>query len=147
MPSRRNEPVALPDVNALVALVHPNHVHHQLAHAWFESTPAFATTPITESGLLRLALNSLIAGAPTSTSAAVASLRSLKDDPRASFLVDDSSLAQAEIDLTGLVGHRQVTDLHLVNLAAKHSAVLVTFDRSLHQMLVPPDRAHVQVIG
>lgn len=147
MPSPTIEPLALPDVNVLVALLHPNHVHHQLAHAWFENTAAYATTPITEAWLVRLALNTLVTGATTTTSAALASLRSLRDDPRASFLVDDSTLAMPEVDLTGLVGHRQVTDIHLVNLVAKHSAVLVTFDRALRQTLMPTDRDHVHVIG
>lgn len=47
----------LPDVNVLLAVIHPDHVHHAQAHDWLGQTQAFASTPLTESGLLRLALN------------------------------------------------------------------------------------------
>ena len=42
------------DVNVLIALLDPNHVHHDLAQAWFESarSRSWATCPITEIGLL-----------------------------------------------------------------------------------------------
>lgn len=148
MPSSRSEPLAIPDVNVLLALVHPDHVHHQLAHAWFGGTTGFATTPVTEAGLVRLALDAKVVGQAAATpTAALASLRSLRADPRASFLADDASLAEPWIDLVGLSGHRQVTDLHLVDLAARHAAVLVTFDRALAAALVPDDRGHVRLIG
>ena len=44
------------DVNVLIALVDPAHVQHDQAHEWFARTglKAFATCPITETGLLRI---------------------------------------------------------------------------------------------
>jgi toxin-antitoxin system PIN domain toxin len=122
----------LPDVNVLVALLHPDHVHHRAAQEWFASVTRFATTPVTESGMLRMALNPAVMGGTASAEIAMASLRSLRSHERAEFLSDDSSLAESRLDLIGMVGFRQVADLHLVNLAAMHSARLVTFvDRSL----------------
>ena len=53
-PSTMTERLDLPDVNVLVALVHPGHTHHEHAVEWLQRTAGFATTPITESGLLRL---------------------------------------------------------------------------------------------
>lgn len=44
------------------------------------------------------------------------------------------------------MGHRQVTDLHLVNLAASRGAVLATFDSAFHTWLAPKDRPHVVTI-
>ncbi|MDR3068848.1 MAG: PIN domain-containing protein [Cellulomonas sp.] len=137
----------LPDVNVLVALLHPGHVHHQTAQRWFTGAERFATTPITESGLLRMALNPAVMGTETGAAAALASLRSLRSDVRARFLADDSSLAQATIDLVGLVGHKQVTDLHLVNLAATHDARLVTLDKRIRLTLAPGDQARVVLLG
>ena len=51
------------DVNALIALVWPHHVHHARVHEWFtaQDTPWW-TTPLTESGLLRLSLNRAVSG-------------------------------------------------------------------------------------
>jgi len=45
-----------------------------------------------------------------------------------------------------LAGHRHVTDLHLLNLAARHGARLTTLDRALPTYLDPEDRHLVEVI-
>lgn len=125
----------LPDVNVIIALLHRGHVHHRYAQEWFAKVRRFATTPITETGFLRLALNPSVMGSQTSSDAALASLRSLRADRRATFLADNATLAEAVIPVTALTGHRQVTDLHLVNLAVAHSARLVTFDRRIASTL------------
>ncbi|MDL9948009.1 PIN domain-containing protein [Gordonia sp. ABSL11-1] len=137
----------LPDVNVLVALVHPGHVHHQPAQEWFADVVRFATTPITEAGLMRVALNRTVMGRAVRGGDAVATLRSLRAHDRATFLADDSSLADAAIDLAGLVGFRQVTDLHLVNLAARSGARLVTFDTKIEPVLGPSDRRLVLTLS
>lgn len=126
-----SEPPAhdLPDVNVLVALTVANHVHHHAAENWLAETARFATTPITEAGLLRMILNPNVGGGTTSDG--VAALRSLREHSRAMFLPDDSSLAEPAIELHGLSGYRQVTDVHLVNLAARHGMRFVTFDAKL----------------
>ena len=51
-----NEPPCLLDVNVLVALFDPGHVHHDVAHDWFADTgrAAWATCAITENGFLRV---------------------------------------------------------------------------------------------
>lgn len=133
----------LPDVNVLVALLHPDHVHHTAARAWFAAANRFATTPITEAGLLRLALNPAVAGLRVEATAALESLRSLRRHPRAVFLPDASTLAEPVVGVVGLVGFRQVTDLHLVNLAAANSASFVTFDTRIRPVLLPADQKHV----
>ncbi|MFT4009581.1 MAG: hypothetical protein QM655_06000 [Nocardioidaceae bacterium] len=137
----------LPDVNVLVALLSPAHVHHDTAQTWFDSVACFATTPVTESGLVRMAMNPAVMGVAESAERALALLRSLREDARAEFLPDDSSLAEAAIDLVGLVGFRRVTDLHLVNLAAAHSGRLVTFDTKIRPVLSPDDQARVHVLS
>jgi len=136
----------LPDVNVLVALLHPGHVYHQNVQQWFTGVERFATTPITEVGLLRISLNPVVMGAEICVADALASLRSLRSHPRAEFLPDDSSLAQATIDLIGLAGHKQTTDLHLVNLAAIRNAYLVTLDTKIRPTLAPGDQDRVMVL-
>lgn len=44
--------VHLPDVNVLIALFDPGHIHHGAAHEWFGSVgrEAWATCPLTENG-------------------------------------------------------------------------------------------------
>lgn len=107
----------------------------------------FATTPVTELGLVRLSLNPAVMGQQIAPSAALASLGSLRADSRASFLPDDAALDDPLVSVRGLQGHRQVTDFHLVNLAARHGMVLVTLDPALRESLLVVDRIHVRLLG
>lgn len=139
-------PIALPDVNVLVALTNPAHVHHGRAHQWLAGMTTFATTPITEAGLVRLLMNPAVVGQVVTGAQALDLLHQLRTDKRAVFLPDESSLAEASVDTIGLTGYRQVTDLHLVSLAAEKGAQLTTFDRRIPDMLVAADRHHVLVL-
>jgi predicted nucleic acid-binding protein len=56
--------VTVPDVNVLVALTNPAHVFHREAHRWLSGVNRFATTPVTESGLVRMLLNPAVSGQP-----------------------------------------------------------------------------------
>ena len=48
--------IALLDVNVLIALAWPSHLHHRAAHAWFTPNRArgWATCPTTEAGFVRV---------------------------------------------------------------------------------------------
>ena len=141
-----NHTTYLLDVNILIALSNRRHVWHQRAHQWFANVGSWATTPLTEAAYVRLMLNPQAMGMPVTPAAALASLSSLRQQPGHVFIEDATSLAQPKIDLAGLVGHKQVTDLHLVNLAAAHGAVLATLDAGIEKMLLPSDHHWVCVI-
>ncbi|GFG85164.1 PIN domain-containing protein [Mycolicibacter algericus] len=53
-------------------------------------------------------------------------------DPRHEFWPD--SLSFADVTLTGVIGHRQVTDAYLAQLARAHNGRLATFDRGLAEL-------------
>jgi len=146
MPEPSAGAFALPDVNVLVALTNPSHQHHRQAHRWLAGVTTFATTPITENGLVRLLLNRAVTGQQVAGRHAVAILRGLRSHERAMFLPDTSSLAAAEIDLIGLAAHKQATDFHLVNLVASGGGVLATFDHRIGQALTKQDQRYVQVL-
>lgn len=59
----------------------------------------------------------------------VAVLDGLSDDERHQFWPDDVSYRLVALD--GVVGHRQVTDAYLADLARRHHGRLATFDRGL----------------
>ncbi len=135
---------ALLDVNVLVAMVWNQHVHHRAARAQFASVAeAWATTAITESRLLRILMTPAVMGREVSGAEAPGTLRGMRSLAGWQWVDDDASLAEARIDTRVLQGRRQVTDLHLVDLCARHSCRLVTFDAGLVGPLVPADREHV----
>lgn len=135
------------DVNVLVALTNRDHVHHARAHEWFGTAEQWLTTPITEAAFVRLMLNPAVTGTARPPAEVLGMLSALRRQPGHRHLPDDATLAEPVIDLAGLQGHRQVTDLHLVDLAARHDATLVTFDVRIRRALLPADRGYCTVIG
>jgi uncharacterized protein len=70
------------DVNVLIALIDPAHIGHDAAHHWFEERgrEAWATCPLTENGVIRIAGHPRYPGAPGSPAVVadiVAQLRTL----------------------------------------------------------------------
>lgn len=120
--------MALLDVNALVALAWDSHVHHAVMRSWFVTNGAggWATCPITESGFVRVSSNPKVLPSAIGVEAARAVLSALRAADGHRFLVDDVSIADA--DVPRLSGHRQVTDAHLLALARRRGVRLVTFD-------------------
>jgi toxin-antitoxin system PIN domain toxin len=113
------------DSNVLIAVVTPSHVHHTQAERWLASlTDQYATCPITQGALVRMAIR----GGATASDAQVV-LDSLTSGPAHVFWADD--LQYASVSLTGVVGHRQVTDAYLAGLARANRGTLATFDRGL----------------
>ena len=116
------------DANVLIALVVADHVHHDLAEGWFAgSDDSFATCPITEGSLLRL----LIRGGQTATDARSV-LDAVKDNDRHVFWPD--SVTYSDVPLNGVLGHRQVTDSYLAQLARTQGGRLATFDQGLAKL-------------
>ncbi|MCS5698023.1 PIN domain-containing protein [Cyanobium sp. FGCU-52] len=125
---------ALLDVNVLIALMDPRHVHHELAHSWFAgSAPsAWATCPITENAVLRILGHPRYPNSPGPPAVVAPLLQGLLAHSRHRFWPDDLSL------LTGtvvrherLLDSAQLTDAYLLALAVHHAGTLVTLDRRL----------------
>lgn len=146
-----DEPPAtdLLDVNVLVALAWEQHVHHDRCHRWFDERgdSSWATAPVTESGFVRVSMHPPAVGRTVTGAEVTELLRSLRAVPGHRFICDRSTLAAPLIDLERLVSRRQVTDLHLVNLAAQNGGRLATLDRAIPEYLVPRDRSFVHVLG
>ena len=116
------------DANVLIALLVDDHVHHAAAENWFAGMPGnFATCPITQGSLLRLLLRE-----GQSAAAARAVLSQATANPRHEFWADD--LAYTDVPTAGIVGHRQITDAYLAQLARSRSARLATFDQAMAKL-------------
>lgn len=122
------------DVNVLVALTWPNHVHHHPALSWFTQShhAGWATCPVTQSGFLRVSSNRRVIPDARSPQEAVVVLRSLVAKPGHEFWPDDVALADAdEVNFDLVQGYRQLTDVHLLTLASRRGGTLATFDSGL----------------
>jgi len=130
--------IALLDVNALIALVWPNHVHYQAAREWFLSRQkqGWATCPMTQCGFIRVSSNRLITPEARSPMEAAILLRSLTSLAGHEFWPDDASILDEKwLRLDRISTHRQVTDAHLLVLALSHGGCLATFDRGISRLV------------
>lgn len=123
--------IHLLDVNVLIALAWPRHVHHVPASLWFADshTQGWATTPVTEAGFIRVSSNSRVFPSGASPAQAAAILARARGVAGHAFWPDATSMSSA-VDLLAqhVHGSRAVTDAHLAMIAASNDGALVTFD-------------------
>lgn len=125
---------ALLDINVLVALFDPDHVHHDIAHDWFADHRAqgWASCPITQNGLIRVLSNPRYGSPASSVRTVREAVRRFVSSKEHQFWPDDISLGDdALFDVSAMTGHRQLTDVYLLGLAMKWKGHLVTLDRSI----------------
>ena len=142
--------VALLDVNVLVALFDPDHVHHEAAHAWFAAhrDAGWATCPLTENGVIRILSNPAYAGTLEMPTALVRRLEAFCASGGHVFWADEVSLRDSRLfERTAPATHRQVTDVYLLGLARRKGGRLATFDGSIPLTAVAgATRSHLEVI-
>jgi len=140
--------VALLDVNVLIALAWPNHVHHNTAHRWFRDRgmTGWATTPVTELGFVRVSSNKKILPEAATPGTALQVLRALCDLDGHRFWPDDSRLVEPPFSLDRLGSHKQLTNLHLAALATRHEGTLSTFDQGVARSLGPAHRNVIELL-
>ena len=116
----------LMDVNTLVAALCVNHVHHVRAQAWLSGQTSVASTPITQLGFVRVAVQ---AGLVASVSEARTLLESFAAAEVHEFWPD--ALGVNDPRMPPVSGPKQLTDSHLVALARQRTGKLATFDRGI----------------
>ena len=128
------EPIALLDVNVLIALVDPQHVHHEPSHRWFQAHggDGWATCPLTQNALLRILGNPRYPNSPGGPAVVMSFLQELLAHPAHVFWPDALSWqATGVFEAEALLHHGQITDTYLLGLAVHHQGRLVSFDRRL----------------
>ncbi len=125
------------DVNVLLALAWPNHVHHSAARTWFASahSSGWLTCGVTESGFIRVSSNVRVTPDARTPSEAAMLLHRICGLTGHAFIADSVSLADSH-ELLGELAHSSssVTDAHLILLARDAGSGFVTFDRQAAQM-------------
>jgi uncharacterized protein len=137
------------DVNVLIALFQPDHVHHQRAHQWWEKNQnsGWATCPITENGFVRI-LSQPKYPLPQTVPSAIKLLNMAKAATDHAFWPDAVSLLDSvQFNAEAFTQHSQITDSYLLALAVKNNGRLVSLDQDIRTATVhgfAPN--HLQII-
>jgi uncharacterized protein len=126
--------IALLDVNVLIALFDPAHVHHEAAHAWFEANRGsrWATCALTENAFVRVLSNPAYPGRGTIVEDAASRLRTFCSAQEHVFWPDSVSLLdRRRFRWHHVQGHRQITDVYLLALVVSNQGQLATFDSTI----------------
>jgi toxin-antitoxin system PIN domain toxin len=125
------------DVNVLISLAWPEHVHYARARAWFarNSKKGWATCPLVEAGFVRIVANPAFSLRSVSTEQAIEALRSSFRTETHQFWPDSISFPEAARVLKRSVrGHQRITDAYLVALAMRNRGKLATLDRGIAEI-------------
>ena len=101
------------DVNAMIALFWPSHIHHGDAHRWFtkRSKGNWASCSFTQAGFVRIVSNPAFSKERRHLEALRVLVANLRHSQHR-YLADDVGYAALVGPLASqLVGHRQVTDM------------------------------------
>jgi len=112
------------DVNLLLACAWSGHGEHVRANRWLNSLAEFSTAPVTQMGFLRVSMSVAYGASFVDAQTALRAIVQLKSHR---FLTD----AVPADSLPTLTHGNDVTDAHLVRLAASHGLRLATLDGSL----------------
>jgi hypothetical protein len=137
------------DVNLLFVLHQPLHPDFNLAKQWFarRADKAFATCPITQSGMMRLLVQGVAGLDPFDIKEARDALHNLVQLPGHVYWPDTLSYLDATKFLfERMQGHRQATDAYLLGLAIHNQGKLATLDRGILHLAGKEFAANVEIV-
>jgi toxin-antitoxin system PIN domain toxin len=122
----------LPDINLLLALTDPMHIHHEAAHRWFaeKGQDSWATCPLTQNGFIRIASHPNYPNRPGDVPAVTAILRQLCAAQGHQFWAEDISILEI-LEPAAIITHAQITDIYLAGLAVHKNGKLATLDQRM----------------
>ena len=141
--------ISLPDVNVLIALAWPNHVHHTATWEWFiaHRKEGWATCPLTEAGFVRVSCNPSVVKHTVTPLDAIAVLERLTKSGSHTFWPLDRSIAHLPASIVArLQGYRQITDAMLLAVAMQRNGQLATLDRGMEGLVAENERSCLCVI-
>jgi uncharacterized protein len=136
---------ALLDVNVLLAMLWPRHSFFRQAGGWFAKNHGngWASCPLSQAGFVRLYAQRAVTGMDISAREALGVLeKNCVPSFHHVFWPEESSLVDLLPEIRRrLIGHQQLTDAILLDLAIRKGGQLVTLDQRVATLL-PPDSPH-----
>jgi uncharacterized protein len=139
--------ICLLDINVLLALADPMHVHHEPSHQWFaeRGQKAWATCPLTENGFIRIASHPKYPNRPGDVSAVLSILRQLCNTAGHHFWTEDLSILEI-LEPDAIITHAQITDVYLLGLAVRKRGKLATLDQRIPADAVRGGRQALELV-
>lgn len=137
------------DVNVLIALADSGHPFHRAATKWMEerASSGWVTCPITENALIRILSSPAYPRSPGSVDEVRRILMQLRYARGHVFWSDDVSFGDLSIFPSLITTNsKQLTDIYLLALAVKHTALFTTFDSKIPASLVVGGASVLEVI-
>jgi toxin-antitoxin system PIN domain toxin len=136
------------DVNVLLALFDPGHIHHGATQGWWRAHQGegWATCPLTQNGFTRIISKpGYQRSIPLGT--AIAVLEAQTSLASHALWTDSMSIADNRVfDRRYILGPNQITDVYLLALAVKNAGRLVTLDRAVPLRAVRGAEPHHLVV-
>jgi len=132
------------DINILIALGDPCHVHAHRAHRWLASIKgvAWATCPLVQNGFLRILGNASYYKSPGPPQIVNGLLQQICRRPGHQFWPDAITLC----DYAALPSSKHLTDFYLLALAIRHQAKFATLDLRIDPSQIPGGKNACYVI-
>ncbi len=139
----------LPDVNTMLALLDPMHVHHEAAHQWVVNQTPFRLMLCSHvvNGVIRVASQPKYPNCLGTSSRVRDVLRAFVQKVNTSSCHKDISLLDDEVLLQSVtLTPSRVSDLYLLALAAANDARFATFDIRIPAAAVAGGTAALELI-
>ena len=130
----------------------PRHVFFQHARRWFAAHRGggWATCPMSQAGLVRLYAQPAVMGVEISPQEAMEVLEQTCAETDHVFWPQNSSITELRPEIRQrLVGHKQLSDALLLDLAIRNGGRLITFDQRVRVLLpaASPHQAAIEIIS
>lgn len=126
------------DVNVLIAVLDPEHIHHRASRNFFTEAQSegWATCPLTENGFIRICGQYAYSEGKFTPETACEMLTILCRLPVHQFWGDSISLRDKK-RFSCLPASKKLTDLYLFGLAISRGGKLAAFDRRINPRELP----------
>jgi len=144
--------VELRDLNVMLALCDPAHVHHEVASQWFATSAqqGWATCPLTENGFVRILSTPTYPGIRLSPADGILLLETLVQNHAAThhFWPDSATFRDSTLfQSAAIAGPKQLIDIYLLGLCQQNGGTLVTLDaRIITSAIGSPDADLLHVL-